>query len=232
MGQHKNRPVIVAVDGPAGAGKSSVCSRVASALGWDYVNTGAVYRGLGLVLGDLSIDLKNEQAVSVEVDRIVADFRWDGAAQRLFYRAQDLTDRLGSNEAGYNASCIAKMPEIRRKLVALQRTLCLRAKLGVIVDGRDIGTVIFPDADIKIFMTASLAERAKRRLEQLGAETSLSLDQLQAEIARRDGQDATRDTAPMKKADDATDFDTTGLQVETAVERLIALLRAENLVTE
>ena len=220
----ENRPKIVAVDGPAGSGKSSVCAKVAARLGWSYVNTGAIYRAVGLVAAREGVDLHSEDAVSAQVENITRQLAWKGESQRLFYGDEDITDALVSDENGKNASLVAKMSGVREKLLTIQRQWALKAERGAIVDGRDIGTVIFPDADMKVFMIASLDERARRRMLQLGRDDEASLAKIKADINARDSRDAGRDAAPLAKADDAVEFDTTGMDLTKAVDSLAQLI--------
>jgi cytidylate kinase len=227
-----SRPKIVAVDGPAGSGKSSICATVCQDLGWSYVNTGAPYRAVGLLALDRGVSLIEGS----DLKKLLAEFadivRWEHESARLFVGIEDFTPRLNSVEAGNGASAVAKMPMVREALMPLQRKLSLSAPRGAIVDGRDIGTVIFPDADIKIFMTASLEQRALRRLRQLeksGASSDLSHDDVMRAIASRDDQDSQRDSAPMRKADDAILFDTSDMDVEQAIASLKELIRSKGL---
>jgi cytidylate kinase len=227
-----SRPKIVAVDGPAGSGKSSICATVCQDLGWSYVNTGALYRAVGLLALDRGVSLIEGS----DLKKLLAEFadivRWEHESARLFVGIEDFTPRLNSVEAGNGASAVAKMPMVREALMPLQRKLSLSAPRGAIVDGRDIGTVIFPDADIKIFMTASLEQRALRRLRQLeksGASSDLSHDDVMRAIASRDDQDSQRDSAPMRKADDAILFDTSDMDVEQAIASLKELIRSKGL---
>jgi cytidylate kinase len=227
-----SRPKIVAVDGPAGSGKSSICATVCQDLGWSYVNTGALYRAVGLLALDRGVSLIEGS----DLKKLLAEFadivRWEHESARLFVGIEDFTPRLNSVEAGNGASAVAKMPMVREALMPLQRKLSLSAPRGAIVDGRDIGTVIFPDADIKIFMTASLEQRAMRRLRQLeksGASSDLSHDDVMRAIASRDDQDSQRDSAPMRKADDAILFDTSDMDVEQAIASLKELIRSKGL---
>lgn len=227
MNSKKQRPVIVAVDGPAGSGKSTICSVVCKDLGWSYVNTGALYRAVGLIAQDRRVDLQNGQAVGALIEKITPEFHWDHDSGRLFLGSVDLTPRLGTPEAGAAASFVAKQPQVRSNLLPLQRSLSLMASSGAIVDGRDIGTVVFPDADLKVFLTASLEERAKRRWNQFndGSTHNLTLAAVMEEIEQRDQQDRARGTAPMRQAEDAVEFDTTGCDLETAVQRFKNLLK-------
>jgi cytidylate kinase len=224
------KPRIVAVDGPAGSGKSSICAQVARELGLTYVNTGAIYRALGYVIAQKGISTTREEAVLGYVDELVAQLTWDAVLGHIWYGSEDLTSKLGSVEVGNYASLVAKMPNVRNKLLDVQRRWALLAPKAAIVDGRDIGTVIFPDADLKIYMTASLEERARRRLQQLGDDPQISLNDLMEDIAARDRQDSSRGAAPMKKADAAVELDTTGLDVKGVVKRFAELLREHEVI--
>ncbi len=229
----KSRPKIVAVDGPAGSGKSSICATVCRDIGWSYVNTGALYRAVGLLAHDRGIPLVDGPELRQLVEEFNQRARWVHATEQLYVGNQDMTPRLGSVEAGTGASAVAKMPLVRDALMALQRRLSLSAPQGAMVDGRDIGTVIFPDADLKIFMTASLEQRALRRLKQLersGGASHLSAQEIMQAIESRDIQDSQRDTAPMKQADDAVLFDTSHMNVDEAITNLKDLLRCKGLI--
>lgn len=238
----RKRPIIVAVDGPAGSGKSTICSEVSAKIGWSYVNTGALYRGVGLLARDRGIDLEDEGAVGAMLEKLAGDIRWDYDHHQLYCGDENLTPRLGTAEAGNAASFIAKQHKVRQLLLPVQRTLAANAPNGAMVDGRDIGTVVFPDANLKVFMTANLEERARRRLKQLAdkagtsSQTSYakeSRDSLVAvmdDISRRDNQDSKRGEAPLRKADDAVEFDTSGYSQAEAVDALIALIRKHGLL--
>jgi cytidylate kinase len=226
------RPRIVAVDGPAGSGKSSICATVCKDLAWSYVNTGALYRAIGLLALDRGVSLVEGPQLKKILDEFSETVRWEHETARLYVGMDDFTPRLNSVEAGNGASAVAKMPMVRDALMPLQRKLSLSAPRGAIVDGRDIGTVIFPDADIKIFMTASLEQRAKRRLKQLetsGTPTDLSHDDIMRAIALRDDQDSQRDSAPMRKADDAIIFDTSDMDIDQAIASLKDLIRSKGM---
>lgn len=229
----KSRPKIVAVDGPAGSGKSSICAKVCRDIGWSYVNTGALYRAVGLIAHDRHVPLVDSPALRQIVDEFNQQARWVHETEQLYVGQQDMTPRLGSVEAATGASAVAKMPLVRDALMSLQRRLSLSAPKGAMVDGRDIGTVIFPDADLKIFMTASLEQRASRRLKQLeriGGPSSLTANEIMQAIEARDIQDSQRDAAPMRQADDAVLFDTSHMNVDEAIVNLKQLLRDKNLI--
>ncbi len=227
------RPKIVAVDGPAGSGKSSICATVCRDLNWSYVNTGALYRAVGLLAGDRGVTLVEGPALSKILYEFTDTVRWEHETAKLFVGVEDFTPRLGTLEAGSGASAVAKMVSVREALMPHQRKLSLSAPRGAIVDGRDIGTVIFPDADLKIFMTASLEQRARRRLKQIeksGSAADFSHDDIMRSIALRDEQDAQRDSAPMIKAEDAIVFDTSNVSLELAIENLKELIRGKGLL--
>lgn len=222
------KPWIVAVDGPAGSGKSSICSRVATILNWTYVNTGAIYRAVGFLMrqNDVATD---DKSMDQFLDEVTPHISWDPEKKRLYYKDQDLTNDLYSPDATSGASIVAKMPKVREKLLAVQRDMTLKSPIGALVDGRDIGTVIFPDADLKIFMTASIEERAKRRLQQFSKSDTgsdiPSLDKVKSEIEERDERDSGRGTAPLKQADDALLFDNSGMSIDEAVNQLVKIIR-------
>ena len=236
----RKRPIIVAVDGPAGSGKSTICSEVSAKIGWSYVNTGALYRGVGLLAQDRGIDLEDESAVGAMLEKLAGDIRWDYNHHQLYCGGENLTPRLGTAEAGNAASFIAKQQKVRQLLLPVQRNLAINAPKGAMVDGRDIGTVVFPDANLKVFMTANLEERARRRLKQLdakalahgndAADTRDSLSAVMDDISRRDNQDSKRGEAPLRKADDAVEFDTSGYSQSEAIDALIALIRSHGLL--
>jgi cytidylate kinase len=221
-------PLIAAVDGPAGSGKSSICRAVASRLGWTYINTGALYRAIGLMAGERSISLDDDANLVKLVQEFQEKFVWDPATGRLYVGADDLTPRLSSLTASSNASLVAKNAALRSALLPVQRKLAFFSPKGAIVDGRDIGTVVFADASCKVFMTASLEERAKRRLRQLESEGSgdlnLQLETLMKEIEERDIQDSKRGTAPLMMSHDAILLDTSKLTVEESVEKLSSII--------
>lgn len=225
----KGRCTIVAVDGPAGSGKSSVCAKVCEELNWTYVNTGFLYRAVAFICGRKGVDLVDSPELSVIMDDFTKNLEWDPAEGKVYLSGEDLSDYLYTDLAGKNASLVAKSPMVREKLLPLQRRLSLQSPYGAIVDGRDIGTVVFPDADLKIFLTASLDERAKRRLIQLhdGDESKISqeeLESIKSSIQARDHQDAARGTSPLKQADDAILFDTSSMTVEKVISSLVALI--------
>ena len=210
--------LIVAIDGPAGAGKSTLARALATALGYIYVDSGAMYRVVGLAACERGIDPAAAVALAALVDGLDFALLPDPAGQRVVLEGRDVTDALRTPTAGEWASRVAAMPEVRSRLVAHQRRL--GADGGIVMDGRDIGTVVFPAADCKFFVTASPAERARRRAREVGA-SEADLATIQQQIEARDRRDSERAHAPLRVASDAETVDTTGLTAEEAVAQLL-----------
>lgn len=211
----------VAVDGPAGAGKSTIAKAVAKRLGIFYVDTGAMYRAIALkaLRSNISIDHEDEVGQMVQKTEIVLEH---SDARRVFCDGEDVTEAIRNPEVSRAVSKIAAYPIVRERLVQLQRQEAERG--AVIMDGRDIGTVVLPEADLKIFLTASPEERAYRRwLELHNSGKELSLDEVKQDMQRRDKQDSERAVAPLKPAADALILDTTGLSVQEIVDQIIKL---------
>lgn len=233
MNQSKQRCIIVAVDGPAGSGKSSVCSKTCKRLGWTYVNTGFLYRAVAYICRQRQVGLDDELAMGFVIDEFTKSLVWDPETQAVWFQAENISGHLYTDLAGKDASLIAKNPLVRAKLLPLQRDLALRSPVGAIVDGRDIGTVVFPDADLKVFLTASIDERSRRRIKQLKDGQTASSEELEAiktSILARDAQDAARGVAPLIQAHDAILLDTSNLKIESTIERLLELIKEKNLV--
>lgn len=230
MGKRKTA-FIVAVDGPAGSGKSSICSSVCDQLKWVYVNTGAVYRAVGVLMEREKFSLETATEVEIEdfFNRFNNGFRWDYTTKELFFNDENLTPLLGSSTVGNQASKIAKSSILRANLLPLQRKLAQSAPTGALLDGRDIGTVVFPKADLKIYMTANVQQRAMRRLAQLRdkypSDKLPNLDEMVQEITNRDIQDSERGVAPLVKADDAIEFDTSSMTLEESISNLASLIK-------
>lgn len=225
MDRAPNIPVLT-IDGPSGSGKGTVSARVAKELGWRLLDSGALYRAVGYVAGMAGLDLSDADAVARCAQFMRVRFRpgSDGGAARVIVNGHDATDELRTETAGGTASAIAAMPQVRAALVSLQLTF--RKAPGLVADGRDMGTVIFPDAAFKVFLTASAAERAKRRYKQLKAKgLGITLTGLQRELEVRDRRDASRTVAPLKPAEGAVLVDTTGMGIEEVVANVIAVVR-------
>ncbi|MCC6848938.1 MAG: (d)CMP kinase [Deltaproteobacteria bacterium] len=213
------RRLIVAIDGPAGAGKSTLARALARALGYTYVDSGAMYRVVGLAARARGIDPADGAAVAELLDGLDFALRPAPEGQRVLLDGRDVTDELRTPAAGEWASRVAALPEVRQRLVERQRRLGEAG--GVVMDGRDIGTVVFPGADCKFYVTASAAERARRRAREIGAPAS-DLPEIQRDIEARDRRDSERVHAPLRAAADMETIDTTGLTADEAVGRVLA----------
>ena len=217
---------VLTIDGPSGSGKGTVSALVAERLGWRLLDSGALYRAVGYAAGMGGVDLSDVEAVTRCAQETRIHFRatTDGSETRVMVNGHDATDELRTETAGAAASAIASMPTVREALMALQ--LGFRKAPGLVADGRDMGTVIFPDAAHKVFLTASAAERAKRRYKQLKEKgLRVTLGGLQREIEARDSRDASRAVAPLKAADDAVLVDTTGMGIDEVVAKVFAVVR-------
>lgn len=212
----------IAIDGPAGAGKSTVAKILAERLGYTYVDTGAIYRALTLLALREGIPVDSETKVAEWLKYLEFQLKLENAAGRLrvIVNGEDVTKLIRSTEVTNAVTVMAKHPTVRQYLLEEQKRLA--AKPGVIMDGRDIGTVIMPDADIKFYLTASLEERARRRQLELASKgIKVSFDETKASIANRDQTDTNRKTAPLTPAEDAILIDTTGLSIEDVVDELL-----------
>ncbi len=215
----------VAIDGPAGAGKSTIAKLLAKEKGYIYVDTGALYRGLAIHFLDRSINAQDIGAVIEAVKEADVKIKYEDGAQQVYLNGRNITERLRGEEVGRMASATAKIPEVRDKLLMLQRNLA--AEQDVVMDGRDIGTCVLPDAEVKIFLTASVKTRARRRYEELtGKGESCDLETIEEDIKKRDEQDMTRKTAPLKKAEDAYLVDSSDMTVEEVVRTIAALCKS------
>ena len=211
---------VIAVDGPAGAGKSTVSKIVAARLGFTYIDTGAMYRAVGLKFLDSGQPFTENFLAEIVRD---IDIKLDDKA-KVFLDGIDVTKDIRTPEVSKLASDVSKFGFVRKKLTDLQREMATKG--AVIMDGRDIGTQVLPNADVKIFLTATLDERARRRFEELKAKGSnVALDAIKTEIAARDKQDSEREIAPLKQADDAILIDSTGLTVDEVVAKILELAR-------
>lgn len=218
---------VLTIDGPSGSGKGTISRLVAARLGWHYLDSGALYRAVGVAAGWGDLDLADPAALVRCTFDTRIDFIEDPVSRelRIVVNEVDATDELRTETAGAAASAIAAIPEVRAALKDRQRAF--RRAPGLVADGRDMGTVIFPDAAYKVFLTASAEERAERRYKQLKDKgVSVNLDGLLREILARDARDANRAVAPLRPADDAVRIDTTGLGIDVVVERVLALLPA------
>ncbi len=218
----KGNRVVIAVDGPAGAGKGAVCRAVARELGLAYLETGAIYRALGLLT--VREALADAQIVARATSMPFAYRAQDGGNFRAWLADEDVTEALRAETIGQAASRIAAMPAVRQALLSFQRLYGGQSHL--ILDGRDVGTIVWPDADLKIFLTASLQERASRRVRELqGMGKNASFSEVYAAMAERDHRDAGRSTAPLQAAEDAVLVDTTTLTLEESIKQVLHLVK-------
>ena len=226
MTANRTRPV-VAVDGPAGAGKSSVCIRLAAALGYGLIDTGAIYRSVALAALEGSIAFDDDASLAALVANLALRFETNVNGNRVFLGERDVSEAIRTPEVSRAASMVSARPVVRAGLLGLQRRLGEDG--GVVLEGRDIGTVVFPDAEAKIFLTATEEERARRRYEELRAKgTTLTFEATLADVRERDRQDTTRAVAPLRKADDAVEVITDGMSMDAVVARLVELVREKS----
>ena len=218
----------IAIDGPAGAGKSTIAKRVAEELGFVYVGTGAMYRAMGLYFLRKGIPLEDEGAVSASCGEISVDIAYENGVQQVLLNGENVTALLREEAVGNTASKVSAYPAVRAALMDLQRGLA--ASYNVIMDGRDIGSLVLPKADCKIYLTASTRVRAVRRYKELEAKgEAVSLEEVEQKIIDRDNRDMTRETAPLIQAEDAVYLDASAMTIDQVVERIKELARERGL---
>lgn len=212
----------IAIDGPAGAGKSSIAKLVAKKLSFVYVDTGAMFRTMAYYMLQNGVDTKNEDAVSSACEKIEIHIAYEDGVQHVFLGDKDVSAEIRKEEVGKNASVIAPYGRVREKLLNLQRKMA--SETEVIMDGRDIGTVVLPDAEVKIFLTASSRVRAKRRFLELQEKgEKCDIDAIEKDIIARDERDMNREIAPLKQAEDAILVDTSDMTIDEVVEEIIRI---------
>lgn len=216
----------IAIDGPAGAGKSTIAKKVAKELGFIYVDTGAMYRSIAVYLIDSNINPENVAMVKDGIKDITIQIKYENNAQQVYLNDVNVTGRLRTETVGNMASKSSALPCVREKLLSLQRDLA--REFDVVMDGRDIGTNILPDAELKVYLTASADVRAKRRYDELMAkgEKDIDLEKIKSDIVARDKQDMERETAPLKQAEDAVLVDSSNMGIDEVTSRIIGLARA------
>ncbi len=215
----------IAIDGPSGSGKGTVAKLLADEIGVPVLDTGLLYRLTGSVVLQRGLSLDDEQAVAALVDTLLDEIVW--TVEGIFLDGKNVTAELRSETVGAAASCVAAMLSVRERLLALQHKL---AGKGCVMDGRDIGTVVLPDAPAKFFLTASLRERARRRWAQLKNQEDNSLESVLAELKVRDQRDAERQHAPLKQAPDAICIDSTTMRADDVVDRMLGVLERRQLI--
>ncbi|WHY30627.1 (d)CMP kinase [Bacillus wiedmannii] len=218
-----DKRISIAIDGPAAAGKSTVAKVVAKKLAYVYIDTGAMYRTITYAALEQKVDIENEEKLMEVVKNVNIEFQQGENTQLVFLNGQDVSEVIRTPEVTNQVSIVAKHRLVREEMVRRQQELA--EKGGVVMDGRDIGTHVLPDAEVKIFMLASVEERAERRhLENINKGFDSNLEQLKKEIAQRDKLDSEREVSPLKKADDALELDTTSLSIEEVVQKIMSIV--------
>ena len=214
----------IAIDGPAGAGKSTIAKMAAKKLDFIYVDTGAMYRAMALYFLRREIDAKDEKKIAEACEHINVTIAYQEGEQQVLLNGENVNAFIRTEEVSMMTSNTSKYPAVREKLLYLQRELAAANK--VIMDGRDIGTCVLPDAELKIYLTASASERAKRRyLEQKERGVESDLAQIERDIIARDEQDMNREIAPLKQAEDAIYLDTSDMTIEEVVTKIVSLVQ-------
>ena len=214
----------VAIDGPSGAGKSTIAKASAARFGFIYVDTGAIYRTVGLAARRAKIDPEDAASVLSMLPGLTIEFDYgaDGT-QRMFLNGEDVSEEIRTPEISMYASAVSAIPEVRAYLLDMQRDMA--KKSSVVMDGRDIGTVVLPDAGLKFFLTASVEERARRRLAELAAKGDASTyEEVLADMIQRDLNDSTRAAAPLKAADDAVLVDTSDMDLQESIDHICGII--------
>lgn len=213
----------IAIDGPAGAGKSTIAKAAAKAFGYIYVDTGALYRAVAYYVLSQGKDVKNAEAVEKLLQDIVPELKYIGGVQHVFVNGEDVSDKIRTPEVSMGASAVSAIPRVRDFLFNLQKKIA--AENNVVMDGRDIGTVVLPNADVKIYLTATAEERARRRHKELIEKgETVSFEEVLADVNKRDYNDTHRDIAPLKQAEDAVLCDTTSVDLQGATDMLINII--------
>ena len=211
----------IAIDGPAGAGKSTIAKLCAKRMDLVYVDTGAMYRAVALYLLESGIDVNDKAAVADKCKGAGVDIKYEDGIQNVYLNGENVTGRLREEAVGNTASVTSAVPEVRAQIFSLQRGMAERG--GVIMDGRDIGTVVMPDADVKIYLTASSEVRARRRVLELEAKGEHpDFEEIRKDIEDRDYRDMHREISPLKQADDAICVDTSDMTIEEVVDIIIS----------
>ena len=217
----------IAIDGPAGAGKSSIAKALSKRLGFIYIDTGAMYRAVALFFLENNVADGTDSRIESLLDKLEISIKYEDGAQKVILNGEDVTGKLRLEEIGKLASKFSVIGSVREKLVALQRKLA--QKENVVMDGRDIGTVVLPNADLKIYLSASSKVRAKRRYLELleKGQTDLDINDIEDEIIKRDEADMNREISPLKQADDAYYLDSSDMTLEEVVSKILSMVKEE-----
>lgn len=222
MDEPRSQPtLVIAVDGPSGSGKSSAARGTATRLGLRYLDTGAMYRAVTWWMLRHAVDVEDQVAVAANTDRPVLEVGTDPAAPTIAVDGQDVSLPIRTREVSNTVSAVSAVPDVRRRMVALQREII--GSGGIVVEGRDIGTAVAPDAPVKVFLTASPDIRAERRTRDLATDPAVTSDLTHAELARRDHLDSTRAASPLTQAPDAVVIDSSALSLDEVIERICDL---------
>ena len=214
----------IAIDGPAGAGKSTVAKALSERLNINYMDTGAMYRTVALGMIRKGVDLSDREQILSDLDDLHIEVVYENRVQKVLLNGEDVSGSIRTPEVSMGASTVAVVPEVRIKLVELQRETAER--FDIVMDGRDIGTYVLPDAKVKFYITASSRERARRRARDLDAQgIAYDLDELEKEIIKRDEQDMNREFAPLKVAEDAIYLDTSNMSIEEVIDFTVGKVR-------
>lgn len=214
----------IAIDGPAGAGKSTIAKKIAAKKNMIYVDTGAMYRAMALYMIREKINLNDPAAIAAKCENVEISIRYEDGVQCVFLNGENVNSLIRTEEVSEAASKTSVVPEVRRKLVSLQQELATLE--NVVMDGRDIGTKVLPYARVKVYLTASTAVRARRRFDELLAKgESAKLDEIEAEIRDRDHRDMTREESPLMQAEDAILVDTSEMTIDEVVEKILSLIK-------
>lgn len=225
------KPFNIAIDGPAGAGKSTIAKMVAKKLGFIYVDTGAMYRAMGLYFIRKEIGPEDEAAISAACGDVSITIRYEDNTQHVILNGEDVSDLIRTEAVGNMTSAASVYPAVRAHLLDLQQNLAANA--NVLMDGRDIGTCILPDADAKIFLTASTQVRAARRYKELTEKgVTCNLEEIEQDIIERDQRDMNREIAPLKQAEDAVLLDSSGMSIAEVVGAIIDVAKSRGLAVE
>jgi len=215
------KKICIAIDGPAGSGKSTIAKILSKKLKILYIDTGAMYRAVAYYVIKCNKDTKNSIEISNIVKELDVDIDFNNGEQRVLLNNEDITDKLRTPEISMGASNVAANPKVREKLVALQREIAV--KNSVVMDGRDIGSYVLPKAELKIYLNASIEERAKRRFDEIGMKCNMDINDIKRDIEIRDENDKNRKIAPLKKVKEAIEIDTSKLSIDEVVDKIISL---------